>query len=221
MKYCEKCSLKIAGYRDECPLCQGRLVRISDEDEEVYPFIPTIYHEHSLFFKILILLSIVAAVISVTVNLMLPQSGWWSAFVVLGIACLWISLAFSVHKRNNIPKILMYQVVVISLLSILWDYVTHWHGWSLDYVIPIICILAMVSLAITARVMKMPIRDYLIYVCIDALFGIVPIIFYLTGRLGVIYPSLICVAMSIITLAALLIFEGESMMAELKRRLHL
>lgn len=219
MKYCEKCNVKIVGSRKVCPLCQSRL--IGNSEEEVYPYIPTIYQSFNRFFKLLILASVAAAVIAVTVNLLIPTSGWWSVFVVLGIACLWVSLAFSVHKRNNIPKILMYQVVVISLLSVLWDSITHWHGWSLDYVVPIACIAAMASLAITVRVMKMPIRDYLIYLCIDTLFGIIPAIFYLTGSLRVRYPSFICVAFSIITMAALLIFAGESIKTELKRRLHL
>ena len=56
---------------------------------------------------------------------------------------------------------------------------------------------------------------------IDALFGIVPLLFLLLGWLRVFYPSVICVAVSLLSLCALLLFEGERMRMEVKKRLHL
>ena len=56
---------------------------------------------------------------------------------------------------------------------------------------------------------------------IDAVFGIVPLVFLLTGMLAVILPSLLCVGISVISMAALFLFEGERMMTELRRRLHI
>ncbi len=221
MKYCDKCKVKIAGDREKCPLCQGMVTDIGGPSREVFPKIPTVYRQHNLLFRLLIFASIVAGVVSVAINLLLPQAGWWSLFVLLGIGCMWVSLFFAVRKRHNIPKNIMYQVVFVSGLSVIWDLVTHWRGWSIDYVIPSACFLAMISLAVLFKVMKMPVRDYLIYFALDGLFGIVPIIFFLTGCLNVLYPSLICVAVSVISLAALAVFAGENMLAELKRRLHL
>lgn len=221
MKRCEKCKVQVAGERKNCPLCQGPLSGESDGSREVFPKIPTIYKQYSLFFRILILVSIIAAVISVTINFMIPESGWWSVFVVAGIGCMWLSLAFSVRKRRNIPKNMLYQVVILSLVSALWDWLTGWHGWSVDYVVPIVCVAAMIAMAIVAQVMHLDISDLMIYFCIGALFGIVPLVFYFTGSLTVIYPSLICVAGSIISLAALMVFQGRAMRAELRRRLHL
>ena len=76
-------------------------------------------------------------------------------------------------------------------------------------------------LAVIVKIKHMEISDYIIYMALFGIFGIIPIIFYLTGSLRIFYPSLICVAQSIISLAALIIFEGENVRAELKRRLHL
>ena len=219
--YCEKCKVTVAGKRQRCPLCQGTLTQTQERSEEVFPDVPTIYHQYGMFIRLLLFTSVALAVISVAVNLMLPQTGWWSFFVVLGVGCLWVSLAFAVRKRSNIPKNMMYQVFTISILSIVWDALTGWHGWSIDYVIPIVCVAAMLSLGILARVLHMPIQDYMVYLMIDMVFGMVQIVFYLTGCLRVMYPSLICVAVSVISLAGLLIFEGSAMRAELRRRLHL
>ena len=43
------------------------------------------------------------------------------------------------------------------------DWVTGWHGWSIDYVIPIICMVAMVLLAVIVKIKHMEISDYIIY----------------------------------------------------------
>lgn len=220
MKRCEKCRVDVAGDRKYCPLCQNELGEAEGEVREAFPRIPTIYHQYNLFFRILILVSIVAGVTCVTINLLVPDSGWWSVFVVAGFICLWVSLAIGVRKRKNIPKNMMYQVVVLSLLGVGWDLLTGWRGWSLDYLFPIVCMCAMLTFSILYRVLHMHLSDVLIYLILDAFFGILPVVFFFTGLLRVPYPSLICAASSVISLSVLLLFEGESLAAELRRRLH-
>ena len=79
----------------------------------------------------------------------------------------------------------------------------------------------MVSMSAIAKVMRLHFEDYLIYLLLFALFGIIPLVFFFMGLLRVAYPTLICVAVSIIALTALLVFEGRNIHLELKRRLHL
>ena len=221
MKYCDKCRVQVAGDRRHCPLCQSILAPANGPDEEIFPVIPTIYRRLGLFFRIMLLCSAVAAIVSVAINLMLPGHGWWSLFVLGGLLCFWASLWIAVWKRHNIPKSLLYQVVLVSGGGVIWDLCTHWRGWSIDYVIPIACCCAMLAMAIVSGAKKMPIEDYMIYLIVDGIFGIVPIVFFLTGCLHVLYPSIICVAASMITLITLLIFEGQNMINEIKRRLHM
>ena len=219
MKYCEKCRVHIKGGAALCPLCQNKLS--GPAEDELYPVIPTIYKQHELFFKLCIFSTVVAGVISAAVNLMLPESGNWSVYVALGIVCFWISLTIAIKKRSDIPNNITNQVVIITVLSVGWDYITGWRGWSLDYFIPIAFIAAMVSLAIVAKVMRLPIGDYFLYLFVDIIFGIVPFILYLSGVLHTAIPSIICIAVSIMSFAALLLFEGKFMRLELSRRFHL
>lgn len=218
MMYCEKCGVKVRGTNTICPLCQHRL---SGEAEIMtYPLIPTVYRQHKLFFKILILSTIAAGVVCAAVNLILPQSGYWSVFVALGIPCFWISLAYAVRKKDNIPKNITVQVFIISVLSFGWDWLTGWRGWSLNFVIPIVCSVALLSLAIIAKVMRMPPGDYIAYFTIDIVFGIIPLVFYLTGLVSITIPSVVCISLSVLSLAALIVFEGKDMMQELAKRFH-
>lgn len=221
MRYCEKCKVAVEGSRKYCPLCQAETRCIDEDSRETFPLIPTVYKKYNLFFRILIFASVVAGVVSVLINMLIPTRIWWSFFVLLGIGSMWITLAIAVRKRRNIPKTVLYQVVVISLLAVLWDAITGWHSWSLDYVLPIVCTFAMIAMSIIARVLNLHFEDFVIYILIDAVFGIIPVVFLLFGHLRVPLPSLFCVAGSIISLSALFLFEGERIKTELKRRLHL
>lgn len=221
MKYCNKCKLSVKGQKKYCPLCQNELEHFDGAEDGVFPEIPTMFHQHSLFFRILILASVAVAVASAVVNVVFPTRIWWSFFVIAGIGCFWVSTAIAVSKRRNIPKNILYQVVVISALAVVWDLCTGWRGWSVDYVIPVTCTFAMFSLAIAAKIANLHVRDYMIYLVVDGVFGILPVVLVITGVVHTQLPSLICTGTSILSLTALLLFEGENMRGELRRRLHL
>ncbi len=219
MKYCNNCNVEVAGKRKVCPLCQGRLTGDKYQDE-VFPRISFIYKEHSKFFKMMLLISIIAAAVTVAVNILLPQKGAWSLFVLGGLGSVWASIVTSINKRKNIPKNIVYQVITISVIVFIWDILTGWRGWSINYVIPFVCVFAMISMATITKVRKLHIEDYILYIIIDGLFGIIPVIFIIFGFLDVLYPSLICIVTSVISLSAIIIFEDKRLMAEIRRRMH-
>jgi hypothetical protein len=221
MQLCEHCKVNVKGEHQICPLCGGLLKDKGEAEEEVFPHIPTIYQEFNIFIRIIILVSVVAVIISFAVNMIFTKESKWSLLVAAAIACMWVSLFFIIRKKNNIPKTIMWQVCLISFLSFLWDRSMGWIGWSIDYVIPSICVVAMIVMAIGAKILKIGVRDLIVYIFVDAIFGFVPIIFLLFGWLNVHFPSIICAAVSAISLAALIIFEGDNMRAELNKRMHI
>ncbi len=221
MQPCEYCKVNIKGEHTTCPLCGGILKGNGEEGEEVFPLIPTIYQEFNMFIRIMILASIVVVVASVAINVIFTEDSRWSLLVAAGVACMWISLFFIIRKKNNIPKTIVWQVCLISILSFLWDRSMGWYGWSIEYVIPSICVVAMIVMAIGAKLLKTGVRDLIIYLLVDAVFGFVPIIFILSGWLSVLFPSVICVAVSAVSLSALILFEGDNMKTELDKRMHI
>lgn len=220
MKYCNNCKVDVVGNKKNCPLCQ-EILKGDKQEEDVFPKISFVYKEHGLFFKIMLLVSIIIATISVAINILLPQRGAWSLFVLGGLGSVWVSMISAINKRNNIPKNIVYQVMIISVIAVIWDFLTRWKGWSITYVIPFVCFFAMISMSIISKVLKLHIEDYILYIIIDGLFGLVQIIFIFTGGLTAIYPSLICIVTSIISLSTIIIFEWKKLEAEVKRRLHL
>ncbi|MFT8318465.1 MAG: DUF6320 domain-containing protein [Sporolactobacillus sp.] len=219
MRYCEKCRVKVRGEETRCPLCQNRLT--GSAEENVYPSIPTVYKQNELFFKSLIFSTITAGVVCAAINLILPQSGYWSVFVLLGILCFWISLSYALRKKDNIPKSISNQVFILSILSVGWDWFTGWHGWSVNYVLPISFSVALLSLAIIAKVIKLPAEDYIVNLVVDIVFGIAPLILYIAGLVGPVIPSVICTSLSIISLSALILIEGKRVLREIIKNFHL
>lgn len=211
--------MDIRGGKERCPLCRNPLSLDQGQTEKIFPVIGPSYNR-SLARQIMLFISVVAIVISFTIYRIFPARVNWPIFVFLGILSMWLSLILMVRKRHNITKTIMWQVTIVSLLAVIWDWRTGWRGWSLDYIIPIACVSAMLLMYVTAKVLKLSVRDYLVYFFLDALFGLIPILFILFKWSKVFYPSVICVAMSIIFLAAILIFQGENIKAELAKKMH-
>ena len=187
---------------------------------ELYPEIPPAYERH-LAIRIMVFISIVTVVASFAIYKIFSLDVNWPLFVVFGLLSMWLSLIVVLRKKHNITKNIMWQVIIVSMLSVIWDWKTGSRGWSLDYVIPILCVAAMLVMYVTAKIMKLSVRDYIAYFLLDGLFGIIPIIFILLDLINVFYPSAICVAMSIIFLSAILIFQGENIKIELDKRMHI
>lgn len=221
MQYCDKCHMKIAGSRKRCPLCQGRLSGTGDDAAEIFPLPEKKSPKYQFVMRCLLFSTLALVILSIAVNAMFPTGSWWSLFVAAAVACFWLCLSSILRRRANLSKNIIWMVFWISLLAVLWDLFTGWHSWSLDYVIPIVCVLAMAAMFALGRAMRLQIEEYMIYLILDGLFGIVPLLFLLLGWVEVTYASISCVAVSALSLCALFAFQGEQLISEIKKRLHL
>ena len=103
-----------------------------------------------------------------------------------------------------------WQVVLIPVLSFLWDWWTGWRGWSVDFVLPCVCIVGILAMLLIAVLCKTPLRLFagpLIGACF---FGLLPLILIACGRVRVLLPSLLCAGLAILSLAALVLFQWQT-----------
>lgn len=221
MLYCNYCKVHVRGNREKCQLCGNNLQGSADnENQEAYPDIPPAY-EHHLAVRIMLFISIIALVASFAIYSIFPVDIKWPLFVVFGLLSMWATLIIIIRKMHNIPKTITWQVTILSALSLFWDWRTGWIGWSLDYVIPIACTAAMLVMYVTAKIMKLSIRDYILYSLLDGIFGVIPVLFILYKWVDIILPSIICAGLSIIFLSAIFIFQGENIKSELQKKMHI
>ena len=217
MRICKKCNLKFKSDLDFCPLCQNKL--IGKKEENVFPFIPNIYKKYFTFFKILLFISIIISLICITIDLMIDKYHF-SIFVILGFICLFIILKTAFNNKDSLFKSILWQLVILSTLSVIWDYFTGFHYWSITYVIPILCIICSVNLAILSIILKNYLEEELFYFICIALIGVVPFIFIIIGIPNRI-PSIISILLNLICFVSLLIFKFKDVKEELKRRMHI
>lgn len=111
--------------------------------------------------------------------------------------------------------------MAVSLIAFIWDLVTGYGGWSLDYVLPILSSAAMIAMVVVSKARRLDIQDYILYLLIDIILGIASFVLILTGAVRIVVPSAISFGGSVVFLAFLLFFEGQALWAEIQRRLHL
>lgn len=221
MKYCRHCKVYIREGRNRCTLCENVLEEeLKGGSEDVFPEVPPFFESH-LALRIMIFISIVAVVASFGINMIFPSNINWPILFMFAVISIWVGLIIIVRKKYHISKKIVWQVIIISILAIFWDYKTGWRGWSLDYVISIACVSAMIIMYVTAKIMNLSIREYITYALLDGIFGIIPVLFIIFDLAKVVYPSIISIGFSIISLSAIFIFQGEEIKAEIDKRMHI
>ncbi|GHV77756.1 hypothetical protein AGMMS49942_25770 [Spirochaetia bacterium] len=227
MLFCHKCKITAAGSPRRCPLCQGELSGEAETAKNVFPEIPlrAIFNRTVPGKRLISFIAfgtIAVAVISAALNIAIPSGGiWWSLFVIAGLASLWLSFLVVNNQWWNIPKIIFLQLLVLSAMVLLWDVFTGFYKWSLNFVIPILFSCSMPALATFAKIRKLKVEDYIIFLGIISVISIFSLLLILFRVVTIVYPAVICFALSLISLAFLLVFEGKSLWEELQRRMHL
>ena len=220
MQHCGFCQVDVAGNKARCPLCGSPLQGQGSADTEVFPQIRTSCASISLL-RVLALVAISISLICVLVNIATGTQIWWSLFVAAGLLCNYLLVSVAVSYRRDPIQNIGWQVVLMSLLSVLWDWATGWLGWSLDFVLPCVCIAGLVVVITVAVLLRLPLRAVASVLSGTCLLGILPGFLAGLGVVGILLPSLICTGVSGIVLAALLIFRWAVIRSEFSRRFHL
>ncbi|MBE6024847.1 MAG: hypothetical protein E7231_16985 [Cellulosilyticum sp.] len=221
MKYCSKCHTKVMGSLIFCPLCQHELQIKDTKVEDLYPTKIQKRTNKYMLLKIFGFISSIVSIIAIFFNLILPSKTLWSLCVVGIMGFVWLSISVAIRKHRDILKYLWYQMLIISSLAVFVDMMTGHRGWSITFVVPILLTTGMLAMYLLSKILHLQVGDYMIYLLMDALFGLIPCICLTTGKLSTNIPSQICILTSIISVIGLVIFEGKNMMSELKRRLHI
>ena len=219
MKYCSKCSVHVRGSEDFCPLCQQELT--GQKTPSPYPFIPAIFKQHPLFLRLLALSTAGATIICVIINLLLPQSGFWSVYVFLGILYFWLSLIIILREKQSLIKNIVMQTIVFSLFGLIFDLLTGWHGWSLNFFLPLSISVGLISTTLLVRIKKIPAANYLFYLIIIFIFSLIPLGLLIFQQITIPLPTYICLGLIILAFLELFLFHRENLFQELQKRFHL
>ena len=119
-----------------------------------------------LIVKIAVGISIILAVILVLINNLTTPNIQWAGIANAGIIYIWVTVIYAINKNTNIAGHVLLQTIAISILTI-----------YIDYKIPIIIIIANITMLILTIINRKRYIRYAIYQLVICLFSLTPFYF--------------------------------------------
>lgn len=145
----------------------------------------------------------------------------WSIVSTGAIVYCLMTMRFVLHQHTNPAAKIMVQTIAAQLLCLLADWILDFHGWSFNYAIPALLILANGLNLILMVIHHMSWQSYLLFLVEYAGLALVLIIVWLAG--GITRPALTIAALiiSLLILLVSLLLGKKKAHTELKRRFHI
>lgn len=196
----------------------GASVKVAEPD---FPKDARPNYEGKKVLQIFTFCCIAAIVISMMTDIIISPGVHWSVFVAAGCATMWLTMAVGYVKRFNLLKNAAWQLLIMSVICVLWDLGTGWRGWSVNIGIPDICLLIEVVMLIISRIRSLSPREYMIYYVMASVYSMVlPFVLLLTGVVWYRTPSVICIGCSFLLMIGLILFKRRELKEEMHKKFH-
>lgn len=126
--------------------------------------------------KILVSLSIIIAFSLLIINKLTTPNIPWAALTNAGILYSWVIVIYSIKKNINIAGHVLLQLIALSVLIIYIDFLFGKKGWSVNIAIPIMIMIANLTMLVLTIVSYKKYMKYAIYQLIIVLFSMIPVI---------------------------------------------
>ena len=220
MSHCKHCKTKVKGNWKSCPLC-GRPLNHKDSDTEASSFLnPPLRFSRKKIMRVFTLISLFAILLYFITQWIWTFEFFGLDYVLFGLMITWIIILILIRKRKNIVKGIIYLLILCSLISIYFDYWGGWNSWSITFVIPILSISALIAMMISIQLVDLKAEDYVLYLQLAAIVGIIPLLFLMMDWVEHPLPSLISVILSSIVLISVFIKHKSKIKNELEKRMH-
>lgn len=174
-----------------------------------------------LIFKILLFGSVLLGIILFVINKLTTPNIPWATLTNAGIIYVWITVYYSIKKNTNIAGHVMIQAIAISLLMLFIDYKLGFEKWSLNISIPIIIMIANVTMLILTIVSHKKFIRYAIYQLIIVLFSMIPVILIGEKIVENIVLSIIASSISVVNLILTLSLSAKDVKDAIIRKFHM
>ena len=124
-----------------------------------------------------ICITIFIAILLVIINRIITPDFHWAAIVNSGIVYIWVTVVYSINRNRNMAGHVLLQLVAISILITYIDYLLGFKGWSINIGIPILIIIANITMLVLTIVSYKKYIKYAICQLIICAFSMLPIFF--------------------------------------------
>ena len=217
MAKCTKCNIELNTISDVCPLCNSE---IKNKDNSIYPVIKNNLNKSSLM-KIIFFINCLICVSILLINYFCTPGVKWSIFVVIQLIVTYWVFRKVLRGRNKILRMLFMLNFIICAVSLFWDYYVGFSGWSINYVLPSLCISYGIFMLILRFVKYFAFKENSSFIYLNVCIEFVPLILVFYDKITFPLLAIISAVMGVLNLLVLMIFDGSNFKEDIRKKLHM
>ena len=236
MKYCPNCELSVGGTFEYCPLCQNELIdkdtrndgdienvrNMNADWKDANYYFPDCnkLKTQSFWYKLQLFIMCAATFICFAIDFLIFYDSeiHFSLIVLLWVVGFQLLLN-KLIKRHSLPSYFIFYIsIYIGVALLPTAYYLHFFDLCVDYIIPGICMLALVLNFIFC--MLDTTGNAMVYMLCNILIGLLPsiILIAINGMAPLMW--IICMMVNVVSIFALVIFVGPKVRNEIVKRLN-
>lgn len=171
--------------------------------------------------KILMCVSVGIAFILLLINKITTPNIPWAALANAGILYSWVVVVYSIKKNINIAGHVLLQTIALSFLTVYIDYKLGMKGWAINIAIPIMIMIANLTMLVLTIVSYKKYMKYAIYQLVIVLFSMIPVILVTEHIVQDKTLSVIASGISILNFIICLILSAKDVKETIIRKFHI
>ncbi|WP_026651925.1 DUF6320 domain-containing protein [Butyrivibrio proteoclasticus] len=207
MQICPKCKVNIRGEKSCCPLCQSQLKKVEGELSPAFPTLKKKKISNITFIKVCTFLFVALEIIFFALHYVTQRQFSFFPIMILGTLVVWLTLITTIYLKNNMIKVITWEVIVAIIVDVYIDKATGFNGWSLHWMVPATLVALAIATITIAKMLKLRLDEYILYIVFDLLMALSQMIFIRLGQNRFIYPAVFSITFYLILTAALVIFR--------------
>jgi len=171
--------------------------------------------------NILLISSIIIALVLVLINRLTTPNIPWAAISNAGIIYIWITVIYSIKRNTNIAAHVLLQMIIISLVLLYIDKRLGFYEWSIYIGIPIILMVANITMLVLAIVSHKNYTKYVIYQLIIIFTSLSQLALVLNGIIELRVLNIIAIGISLLNFVISLALSHKEFYKMLRCKFHM
>ena len=171
--------------------------------------------------KQLISVSVGIAIILVLINKLTTPTIPWAALANAGILYSWVVVIYAIKKNINIAGHVLLQLIALSSLTIYIDYVLGMKGWSINLAIPIMIMIANLTMLVLTIVSYKKYMKYAMCQLVIVLLSMLPVLLVTEHIVEDKTLSIVATGISVLNFLLCLMLAARDIIEAILRKFHI
>ncbi len=223
MNQCKHCKVLMDENLHKCPLCHRAVgdKKLSSEN----PWYPSYDMEkrnpsRGFLFNLILFLAIAVISTCLLINLLTDARHLWFLYVAGPVLYLLLLINNTILSKTHAGMKILLQVLGISGILFMIDFLSGYYRWSVNVVIPFLVIAGTFLITIIICTKKMLWNEYVGYVFVMIFLGFMPILLYFIRVSNSMWASSVSALYALLTTVGMVLFSDKKLKNEFLRRFH-